>query len=49
MKKKQKQSNKQTYENHIHLYGNLGVNNYVKEDHRSYIRNFCRSVKKFNY
>ena len=28
------------------IYVNCGVNNYMKEDHRSYIRNFCSFEKK---
>ena len=27
-------------------YVNCGVKNYVKEDHRSYIRNFCSCERK---
>ena len=32
------------YENHI--YVNCGVKNYLKEDHRSCIRNLCSYEKK---
>ena len=28
------------------IYVNCGVKNYVKEDHRRYIRNFCSCEKK---
>ena len=28
------------------IYVNGGVKNYVKEDHRSYLRNFCSYEKK---
>ena len=28
------------------IYVNCGVKNYVKEDHRSYLRNFCSYEKK---
>ena len=28
------------------IYVNCGVNNYLKEDHRSYIRNLCTCEKK---
>ena len=28
------------------IYGNCGVNNYMKEDHRSYRRNVCSCEKK---
>ena len=28
------------------IYVNCGVKNYMKEDHRSYIRNFCSWEKK---
>ena len=28
------------------VYVNRGVKNYMKEDHRSYIRNFCGCEKK---
>ena len=29
------------------IYVNCGVKNYLKEDHRSYIRNLCNCEKKF--
>ena len=29
------------------IYVNRGVKNYLKEDHRSYIRNLCSCEKKF--
>ena len=29
------------------IYVNCGVKNYLREDHRSYIRNFCSCEKKF--
>ena len=29
------------------IYENYGVKNYMKEDHRSYRRNFCSCEKKF--
>ena len=29
------------------IYVNCGVKNYLREDHRSYIRNFCSCGKKF--
>ena len=36
------------YENHIYkLYMNYGVKNYMKDDHRSYRRNFCSCEKKY--
>ena len=28
------------------IYVNYGVKNYVREDHRSYLRNFCGCEKK---
>ena len=28
------------------IYVNCGVKNYMKEDHRNYIRNFCSCKKK---
>ena len=36
------------YENHTYkLYMNYGVKNYMKDDHRSYRRNFCSCEKKY--